>query len=91
MERMISSIGRDTGVFPYTMDHSMANRVGDDSPVLWYPTVQATRMEIDGTSAVAGNLEILLNDIAPQNSDQARRYIETSGTGFHPNPDTPQR
>lgn len=87
LEKLEPNGVRDTGVFPYTMDHALQNKVGDEMPVLWYPTVQATRLEVDGTSAAAGTLEILLNDVAPQTSDQARRYIETSGTGFHPNPD----
>lgn len=86
-ERMLG-FTRDPGVFVYAFDHFPGNHVGDDDPTGWLPTVQATRLELDGTSAAAGSLEILVNDVAPVQLDQQRRYVETAGSGFHPNPDT---
>jgi hypothetical protein len=79
---------RDAGVFAYAFDHFPGNHCGDDDPTGWLPTVQATRLELDGTSAAAGSMEILVNDVAPVALDQQRRYVETAGSGFHPNPDT---
>jgi hypothetical protein len=79
---------RDAGVFAYSFDHFPGNHCGDDDPTGWLPTVQATRLELDGTSAAAGSMEILVNDVAPVALDQQRRYVETAGSGFHPNPDT---
>jgi hypothetical protein len=85
-ERMLG-FTRDAGVFGYAFDHFPGNHVGDDDPTGWLPTVQATRLEIDGNSAAGGTLEILVNDVAPVQLDQSARYVETSGSGFHPNPD----
>ena len=74
----------DTGVFVFGFDHSDKNNQGDDSPTLWLPTVQSTRLELVGTSAAAGTLQILTNDVAPAEVVPAERYVETSQTGFHP-------
>lgn len=74
----------DTGVFMYQFDHSNNNSAGDDSPTLWLPTVQSTRLEISGTSGAAGTWQILTNDVAPAEVVPAERYVETSDSGFHP-------
>lgn len=89
-ERMLGQ-SRDAGVMPYQFDHFPGNKVGDDDPTGWIPTVQATRLELQGTAAAGGTIEILVNDVAPVALDQSNRYVETSGSGFHPNPDTPTR
>lgn len=78
---------RDPGVFFYAFDHFPGNHCGDDDPTGWIPTVQATRLELDGTSAASGTMEIIVNDVAPIALDQSQRYVETSGSGFHPNQD----
>lgn len=87
-ERLLGAT-RDTGVFGYSFCHSTDNHGGDDNPSLWLPTVQATRLEIAGTTATAGNIQCVVNDVAPVALDQSQRYVETAGTGFHPNPDHP--
>lgn len=74
----------DTGVFIYALDHSDHGLVGDDNATLWYATVQATRLELRGVTALAGNVQILINDIAPVEVDAADRFIEDSATGFNP-------
>lgn len=73
-----------TGVYVFPFNHSTDNYVGDDNPSLWIPTVQATRFQIEGTSAEAGTQQQLINDIAPGEVIPADRYVETSQTGFHP-------
>lgn len=75
---------RDTGVFAYLLDRSTKNTVGDDSPMLWYPTVQSTRLEIRGSTEEAGTLQIITNDVAPVAVQPAERFTEESRTGFHP-------
>lgn len=75
---------RDAGVFAYLLDRSTKNTVGDDTPTLWYPTVQSTRLEIKGNAAEAGTLQIITNDVAPVAVAPAERYVEESRTGFHP-------
>ena len=75
---------RDTGVFAYLLDRSTKNTVGDDTPNLWYPTVQSTRLEIEGNTEAAGTWEIITNDVAPVAVAPQERYMEKSRTGFHP-------
>lgn len=75
---------RDAGVFAYPLDRSTKNTVGDDSPMLWYPTVQSTRLEIRGNTEEAGTLQLITNDVAPVAVQPAERYQEESRTGFHP-------
>jgi len=82
---------RDTGVFVLPFNSISDGQVGDEAPNLWLPTVQATRLEIAGSSSVAGGIQVLTNDIAPVEVDPADRFVETSATGFHAgmNPVTP--
>lgn len=75
---------RPTGVFVWNFNHSRDNIAGDDSPALWWATVQASRLELIGVSEVAGNAQIITNDIAPGEVTPTERYVETSATGFHP-------
>jgi len=75
---------RDAGVFAYLLDRSTKNTVGDDSPALWLPTAQSTRMEIKGNNEEAGTLQIITNDVAPVAVQPKERYQEESRTGFQP-------
>lgn len=83
-ERIPSLAAMDAGVFIYSFNHCNENKVGDDSPTMWLPTVQATRLEVQGNSASAGTIQILICDIAPGEVVPSERYVETSATGFHP-------
>ena len=74
----------DTGVFLYSLNHSTENQCGDDNASLWYQTVQATRLELKGTSVTAGTIQCITNDVAPVEVNSAERYVEGSATGFHP-------
>lgn len=78
---------RDAGVFAYPLDRSTKNTVGDDTPTLWFPTVQSTRLEIKGNSGKAGSLQLITNDVAPVAVQPSERYTEESRTGFHPTPE----
>lgn len=75
---------RDVGVFAYLLDRSLKNTVGDDSPNLWYPTVQSTRLELRGSNEEAGTWQIITNDVAPVSVLPSERYMQESATGFHP-------
>lgn len=84
MERFIhSSAGVPAGVFAFDFDHDVLGHGGDGTPELWLPTVQSTRLELQGTWD-ASDVEILVNDVAPVEVNQAQRYVETSETGFEP-------
>jgi len=81
----ITSGGRDTGVFVYPWGVSPGNSIGDDDPTFWLPTVQSTRLELDGSSVSAGTLQVITNDVAPVEVVPQERFVETSQSGFHPN------
>lgn len=75
---------RDTGVFAFLFNLGSHGTVGDDSPTLWYPTVQSTRLEIAGTTEAAGTWDIITNTVAPVAVAPAERYEVPSRTGLHP-------
>jgi hypothetical protein len=82
MFEKLVDVTRDTGVWLLPMAHSNQNRNGDDSPNLWWPTVQATRMELTGASASSGSVQVVVNDIQPVEVVPAERYTENSDTTF---------
>lgn len=75
---------RDTGVFAFPFNSLFIGHSGDEEPNLWLPTVQASRVELQGTVATAGTLQLCTNDVAAVEVDPAMRYVEASATGFHP-------
>ena len=85
----IPTLGRPVGVYAYSFARTNQDRVGDDKPWLWLPTVEATRLELNGSFATGGVVEVLVNDIAPAEVNPSQRYVQSSATGFHPNPDFP--
>jgi hypothetical protein len=85
MESIEAPSVRDTGVFAFGFANSNLGHAGDEDPNLWLPTVQATRLELDGSSAVAGSIQVVTNDIAPAEVRPDERFVENSTTGFHPN------
>lgn len=75
---------RDTGVFAFLMDLGAHGAVGDDSPTLWYPTMQSTRLEIVGNTEEAGSWDIITNDVAPVAVNPAERYEVPNRSSFQP-------
>lgn len=57
--------GLDNGVFPYEWCHEMTGRVGNELRDGWLPTVQSTRLEIQGSWGSASSMDVLTNDVAP--------------------------
>lgn len=84
MEHLQTSIARDTGVFFLPFDTLMLGHAGDEEPNLWVPTMQSSRLELQGTTAVAGSIQLVTNDIAPVEVRPESRYVEQSRTGFQP-------
>jgi hypothetical protein len=70
-----------TGVFalPYNHGGPVAT-LGDEDPDLWLPTTQSSRISIDGVSAAAGSVQVLTNEVAPIEQDQASRYVTPNAT-----------
>lgn len=63
-ERIIAQAAADTGVFVVDFTHDFDGLVGGEMRDQWLPTVQSTRLELQGTFGAAGTLTILTNDVA---------------------------
>jgi hypothetical protein len=66
--------GPDNGVFPYMFIFDLDGLPGNELRGQYWPTLQSSRIELDGTYGVAGTLEVLCNDIAPT-GDLANRVL----------------
>lgn len=75
---------RDVGVFALPQTDLVIGHAGDEEPNLWLPTVQSSRVELQGVIVTAGTIQAMTNDVAPVEVNPAERYVETSTTGFHP-------
>jgi hypothetical protein len=59
--------------------------MGNESPNLWLPTSQSSRLSIDGSgNSVAGTVTFITCEVAPIEVNQADRYQEHSATGWNP-------
>lgn len=78
---------RDTGVFALMYNNTgRSGLVGDEEPNLWLPTVQSSRLELDGVVAngSGGTIQTVTIDVAPVEVLPSERYVEDSASGFHP-------
>jgi hypothetical protein len=57
--------GPDNGVFPYMFIFDLDGLPGNELRGQYWPTLQSSRIELDGSYGVAGTLEVITNDIAP--------------------------
>lgn len=71
---------RDTGVISYLFNTTNQMRVGDESPNLWLPTQQSTRLELNGNFKAPGSIQTLVNDIQPIEVNPDARYAEQNVT-----------
>jgi hypothetical protein len=84
-QQTIQLSARDVGVYPFIFSTGESSWAGGDNAInSWLPTVTATRLEITGTSAAAGTLDIIVNDVSVAETAPAARAVETSATGYHP-------
>lgn len=58
--------GLNTGVFVHDFMHEFDGKAGVELRDGWLPTVQSTRLELNGVFGAAGTLTVLTNDVAPQ-------------------------
>lgn len=80
-EKMSSGVSYPTGVIAFPFNHGMIGRLGSDTPDLWFPTTQSTRLEIRGSIAAAGGVQTLVNEIQPVEQTQTERYQVPNDTG----------
>ena len=66
--------GPDNGVFPYMFTNDFDGGAGNELRGQYWPTLQSSRIELDGTYGVAGTLEVITNDVAPT-GDLANRVL----------------
>ena len=76
---------RDTGVFAFLFNIGSGGRVGDDSPTLYYPTMQSTRLELVGNTEEAGTWDIVSDVVAPVAVAADERYQVPNRSSFQPN------
>jgi hypothetical protein len=75
---------RDKGVFAFLFNIGVHGTVGDDSPTLYYPTMQSTRLELIGNTAEAGSWDIVSDVVAPVAVSAAERYQVPNRSSFQP-------
>lgn len=69
------------GVIALPFSHGLTGKMGNESPDLWLPSSQASRLEFVGTSAVAGSIQVVTNEVAPIEPNQVERYQVPNDTG----------
>lgn len=69
-----------TGVLVLPFSHGGIGRLGNETPDLWLPTTQSSRLEVAGNSAAAGSMQMLVNEVAPVETNQTERYQVPSDT-----------
>lgn len=68
-------------LIPFAHGGDANNKLGNESPDLWFPTTQSTRLEVVGTVATAGSVDQIVTEIAPIEQTQPERYMVPSDTG----------
>lgn len=76
-------VQRDTGVYAVLYNYGEQRQAGSNEINSWLPTVTATRYELNGSSAAAGTIDVLINDVSVAPQNPAQRAAE-SGLGWHP-------
>lgn len=83
-EEMVNA-ARPTGVYALLYNTGgPAGHVGNEEPNLYLPTAQSSRLELYGNSAVAGSIEVIMNEIAPIEQVQTERYMVPNDSSFRP-------
>lgn len=83
-EKILGAVTLPTGVFalPFSAFGAAGVLGQDNGGAGWLPTTQSTRLELTGTSAVAGSIQFLVNEVAPVEVNQAERFQSPSDSGL---------
>lgn len=76
-------------VLPFNTGGPGGSRMGDEDPDLWLPTTQTSRIEINGTVATAGTVQVATCEVAPYEVNQAERYEVPNRSGALAMPSMP--
>jgi hypothetical protein len=82
-EKTNGTLSLPAGVLALLYNIADSADLGDDGSTLWLPTMSSSRLEITGTWAGVGTMQVLTNEIAPVDADQATRYQFQSGSGAY--------
>lgn len=74
---------RDVGVYVFNYNYGEWRSAGANGINSWLPTVTATRYELNGASAGAGTIDIIINDVSVAPQQPAQRAAE-SGLSYKP-------
>ena len=81
-EKTLGTVTLPTGVFAIPFNHGgEKGLLGNEDPDLWLPTSASSRIRLVGSSAAAGSVEVLTNDVATVEQDQTDRYQVPNATG----------
>jgi hypothetical protein len=80
-EKLGGPITYPAGVVVLPFSHFLTGRLGNDTPDGWLPTTSSSRIEFAGSSTAAGTMEVLVNEVAPVEPNQAARFQVPSATG----------
>jgi hypothetical protein len=85
MREMIEQLAeRDKGVYCFNWSYGTGRHAGDSAVSALLPTVTATRLEVTGSSAEAGTLDIITNTVSVAEISPAVRPQSPSATGYSP-------
>lgn len=75
---------RDVGVYIFNWSYGTHRHAGENEVSAFIPTVTATRLEVTGSSAEAGTLDVLTNSVSVAEINPAMRPVERTATGYQP-------
>lgn len=75
---------RDKGVYIFNWSTGTHRHAGENEVSAFIPTVTATRLELTGSSAEAGTLDILTNTVSIAEINPALRPVSRNASGYQP-------
>jgi hypothetical protein len=75
---------RDKGVYIFNWSTGTHRHAGENEVNAYIPTVTATRLELTGSGAEAGTLDIFTNTVSVANINPATRPQQRTATGYQP-------
>jgi len=85
MRELIESLAeRDVGVYMFNWSYGTHRHAGENELNALIPTVTATRLEVTGSSAEAGTLDIFTNTVSIAEVNPALRPVQRNATGYQP-------
>lgn len=75
---------RDVGVYIFNWSTGTHRHAGENEVSAFIPTVTATRLELSGSGAEAGTLDILTNSVSIAEINPALRPVSRNASGYAP-------